>query len=51
MMTVFPAKEVVGIGSLPKSWPYMNLAKNAGDASPGMLMNLDMEDCEDDEGG
>lgn len=35
-MTVFPAKEALGTGKWPKSWPYTNLAKNAGVRSPGM---------------
>lgn len=36
-MTVLPAKEVVVSGSLPKSWLYTNLAKNARERSPGMF--------------
>jgi hypothetical protein len=35
-MTVLPANEADGTGSLPKSWPYANFAKCAGFISPGM---------------
>lgn len=51
-MTVFPAKEVVGLGRWPKSWPNTNLAKNAGDRSPGMfglsqkLAVFDIPECQ-----
>ena len=38
MMTVFPAKEVLGFGILPKSWPRTKFRKNSGDISPGMMV-------------